>query len=92
MTNLTYEGLRQEAQRLLVTITFNRDSGVPFEDTLNATYLALQQVRDAAKKEERERCAKVVEASVITRYYGNRAFHECSKDPIQLATAIRQRE
>lgn len=76
MTNLTDEGLRQEAQWIC-------DCKKQFKECLVCQKIAsaLQLVRDAAKKETREKAAKLMEE--MGPVPGSIACHE-------RATAIRQ--
>lgn len=88
MTNLTDEGLMFEAQKLTGSDCVCEDLKLLTPNDpichLHKTFSVLQQVRDAAKKEERERCAVVSELLV-------NELKPCGKTcGRQIATAIRQ--
>lgn len=82
-TNLTDEGLSELADKLYDVTQNNGKS-----DSIFSILSELRQVRDAAKKEEREACAKVAEKWV---YYDDPTS---GTDPSrhEIATAIRQME
>ena len=64
MTNLTDEGLRAYSREFLESMCFVNNlniRGVVLEAHIDKLAIDCKQVRDAAKKEERERCAKVAE-------------------------------
>lgn len=85
MTNLTDEGLRA-----LIGVELSRFSECPTLETMDWTTdkimeifaTALQQVRDAAKKEERESCASLADYLMVK----TKGLISASK----VATAIRQ--
>lgn len=101
MTNLTDEGLREMAVMALSDLFIKKPTqnkhwseigwddvnSMTSEDMLKAIVALLQQVRDAARKEEREACAVTAEnISAITDY----PHYKHTADAI--ATAIRQME
>lgn len=90
MTNLTDEGLRGMTRELCLKMEHEHDFILFNQSDFNYILHALQQVRDAAKKEERERCADIAEAKSADVCCGI-----CMNDaslPQVIANAIRQME
>lgn len=86
MTNLTDEGLRSGIKEI---VHIKRLGCVdPIEDLI---FSFAKQVRDAAKKEERERCAKVVEGKeMVGEGYGVLHLGGWNQAIKVAVTAIRQ--
>lgn len=97
MTNITDEGLMFEAQKLTGSDCVCEDLKLLTPNDpichLHKTFSVLQQVRDAAKKEERERCAKVVEGKeMVGEGYGVLHLGGWNQAIKVAVTAIRQME
>lgn len=91
MTNLTDGGLSVIAHDVLKNRWFGKQSSEAYDSLHEAFASALQQVRDAAKKEERERCAKVVEGKeMVGEGYGVLHLGGWNQAIKVAVTAIRQ--
>lgn len=99
MTNLTDEGLREMVVMALSDLFVKKPTpnkhwseigwedvnSMTSEDMLKAMVILLQQVRDAAKKEERAKCAEIAQWNWANHTHGknpmyyDRGWHEASE-------------